>query len=416
MNPIIKRCFKVLQNPQTLIYVAFVSVFLHYVITAAVLLLLGFYLVLNPKTAKQVFSFKGKGFFIAFSVYALLIALYHRNYFGAAAAAGFFCIIAISYYVRSVVTEKTFENCLDICCFAAIPLTLSAVVEKLINQPTGEEVPTTLFKWLLSPEYRCAGWCFNPNYFCSLLAAIIIICAFKATSHKKRHVVLYYVLAAVAAAGMYLGGSLFALVEVFVGLCVLLVLKKKHIMLAMFLAAVGMSVVIIFFIPDLLPRLSDSEHTTDLRIIIWDQTLGLIKENPLFGKGFLTFYHEYLANNELYHTTHAHNFALEGLLSFGIVGCVLALLLLWSYFRKITECKELLRNNTAASLILTISAAVLVHMTTDMTILWMQTALLYLLIMGGIGIDEKALDKRILACAQSGGLSDRHENNETNNS
>ena len=55
-------------------------------------------------------------------------------------------------------------------------------------------------------------------------------------------------------------------------------------------------------------------------------------------------------------------------------------------------------------------------MTTDMTILWMQTALLYLLIMGGIGIDEKALDKRILACAQSGGLSDRHENNETNNS
>ena len=413
MNPILKRTTTILRDPQTLIYVAFISVFLHYVVTAAVLILLGLYLVINPKTAKQVFAFKGRGAYIAFSVYALLIALYHKNFYGAICACAFFFIIAISYYVRSVVTEKTFENCLDICCFAAIPFTLSAIIEKLIHMPAGDEVQVGMFKWLLSPEYRCAGWCFNPNYFCSLLAAIVIICAFKATSHKSGSVAIYYFLAAVSAVGMYLGGSLFALVEVFVGLCVLLVLKRKHLMLAMFLAAVGISIVLIFFIPNLLPRLSESEHTTDLRVIIWEQAMSFIKENPLFGRGFLTFYQQYLANpTEIYKTTHAHNFALEGLLSFGVVGCVLILMLLWSYYHKVSECKELLRNNCSATLILTISAAVLIHMTTDMTIIWMQTALLYLLIMGCIGIDEKALDKRILACAQNKGGSDRTEEQE----
>ena len=91
---------------------------------------------------------------------------------------------------------------------------------------------------------------------------------------------------------------------------------------------------------------------------------------------------------------------------------VLILMLLWSYYHKVSECKELLRNNCSATLILTLSATVLIHMTTDMTIIWMQTALLYLLIMGCIGIDEKALDKRILACAQNKGGSDRTEEQE----
>ena len=45
-------------------------------------------------------------------------------------------------------------------------------------------------------------------------------------------------------------------------------------------------------------------------------------------------------------------------------------------------------------------------MTTDMTLLWIQTGFLYALILGGIGVDEKALNKRILACAHLGGRSD----------
>ncbi len=299
--------------------------------------------------------------------------------------------------MRSVVTEKTFENCLDICCFAGIPLGIGAVVEKMLSFPTRADLQLTPISWFFNFDERCQLWFFNPNYFGALLAAIIIICAFKATAHK-RGALLYYVCAAFAALGLYLSGSLFAIVEIFVGLCILLILRKKHLMLAMFLFAVGISFILVFFLPNLLPRISESLHTTDLRVRIWDEAITLIKANPIFGKGFLTFYFESSANPTLYQTTHAHNFALEGLLSFGIVGCVLILMLLWSYFKTVTLCKELLRDNCATTLILTISAAVLIHMTTDMTIIWMQTALLYMLIFGGVGIDEKTLHKRLVAC------------------
>lgn len=413
MNSILKRALNKISDPQILIYIAFASVFLHYIITSAVIIVLGAYLLFKKDSAQKIFSFSGKGFYIAFTVYSLLVALYHKNYIGAICACAFFLIIAISYYTRSVITEKTFEGCLDICCFAAIPLAVGAVIEKMLIFPTDTSTQLTPLSWFIGSEYRCSLWFFNPNYFCSLLATIIIICAFKVTSHKKG-VAIYYICAAFAAGAMYLGGSLFAIVEVFVGLCILLVLKRKHLMLAMFLLAVGISIVMIFFLPNILPRLSESTHTTDLRVIIWDEAMGFIKENPLFGKGFLTFYHEHLADPlNIYKTTHAHNFALESLLSFGVIGSVLILLLVWSYFRKITECKELLRTNCATTLILTLSAAVLIHMTTDMTPIWMQTALLYMLVFGGLGIDEKALKKRILACAQNKGKSDKISENKS---
>ena len=111
----------------------------------------------------------------------------------------------------------------------------------------------------------------------------------------------------------------------------------------------------------------------------------------------------------MYQTTHTHNFAIESLLSFGAIGTVMLLLFLWSYYRKAMECKELLRQNSATTLILTLSTAVLVHTMTDLTLLWIQTGLLYALILGGIGIDEDALNKRIIACASLGGKSDRKE-------
>ncbi|MEE0928160.1 MAG: O-antigen ligase family protein [Acutalibacteraceae bacterium] len=376
-------------NPENLIYVAFVSVFLHFVVTAAVILAIGFYLLISKKARPLAFCHPGKGFLLLFVIYTMAVALVFKNFIGLACSVGFFLIVLISYYTRSVVTEKVFERCLDICCYVAIPLSLFAAVEKFLSHSGGVKL-----------------WFFNENYFCSLMAASVLICAYKATSHKGP-VLRYYICAVFGAAAMYFGASLFAFVEVFVGLCVLLILQKKHLMLTIFLMGVVACLIIIYFVPDLFPRLSESNVTTERRIRIWNEAMVFIKENPLFGRGFLSYYQYSAQNPHIYQTTHAHNFAVEGLLSFGIIGSFILLLFLWSYYKKISECKELLRSNCATTLILTISAAVLIHMTTDMTLMWLQTGLLYALIMGGLGIDEKALNKRITACAGLGGKSDR---------
>lgn len=318
-----------------------------------------------------------------FALYTAVVALAHKNYLGVACTLGFFLIVTISYYVRSVITERVFERGLDICCYCAIPIGIAAIIEKVINSA--------------DDSYRCKLWFFNENYFCTIMAAVIIICAFRATSYKKS-VVIYYVCAFFAAISMYLGESIFSFVNLFVGICVMLVLRHKHLTLAAFLLMVCFCLVIIYCVPDLFPRIAESNITTDRRIRIWNEAMTFIKENPLFGRGFLSYHQITQEIPGVYKTQHAHNFALEPLVSFGVIGTLLLIGFIWSYYGKVAECKELLRKNCAASLILALSAGIMIHMTTDMTILWIQTGLLYGLILGGIGVDEKALNKRINAC------------------
>ena len=353
-------------------------------LTGVIIAAIGTYLLTSPKTRPSVFCHRGRVSFFIFILYTVVVALAHKNYLGIACSLGFFLIVTISYYVRSVITKRVFEHGLDICCYCAIPIGIAAIIEKVINSA--------------DDSYRCKLWFFNENYFCTIMAAVIIICAFRATSYKKS-VVIYYVCAFFAAISMYLGESIFAFVNLFVGICVMLVLRHKHLTLAAFLLMVCFCLVIIYCVPDLFPRLAESNITTDRRIRIWNEAMTFIKENPLFGRGFLSYHQITSAAQGVYKTQHAHNFALEPLVSFGIIGSLLLIGFIWSYYGKVAECKELLRKNCATSLILALSAGMMIHMTTDMTILWIQTGLLFGLILGGIGVDEKALNKRINACA-----------------
>ena len=392
---ILARLKRIATNPDNLIYIAFISVFLHFVMTTAVILALGIIILAGKQSRRQAFSFKGKKMFIIFILYTLAIALINKNLAGAAVSVGLFLVLVISYYVRANITETVFNRGLDICCYAAIPLAVSSVIEEALNSNIS--------------GYTCKLWFFNQNYFCALLAAIIVICAHKATSHGGP-VLRYYVCAVFAAVAMYLGQSMFAVVEAFIGICVLLILKRKHALLSMLVLATVICVFAALAIPDIFPRLSEAGITSERRIRIWNEAMPHIVENPLFGKGFMSFFYYASKDPTMYQSGfHSHNFAIESMLSLGAVGTAILISLIWSYYKKAMECKELLRSNCATTLILTLSTAVLVHTMTDMTLLWMQTGLLYALILGGIGIDEAALNKRIIACASLGGKSDRKE-------
>lgn len=378
----IKSFFK---KPQSLIYVAFVSIFLHFAITALVIITLGVIILAKKEMRQAAFSYKGRLIFSIFTLYTIIVAAVYGNFIGVGCSILFFLIITISYYARRVFKAKALENGLDICCVMSIIVTLCAIIDKLFN--------------LSTPAYRCTLWFFNTNYLSTLMATVIIICGYKVITYKS-HILFYYATAFLCALTMYLCGSMFAFVEIFVGVFILLFLNRKHFMIALLLFVVCFCLVIIYCVPDIFPRLSESNITTDNRINIWNTSMELIQKAPFFGHGFLSYYFLSGTVEGSYPTTHAHNFALEPILSFGIVGTVLLLIFLWSYFKKVIECKELLRDNKVTVLIISVAAAIIVHATTDMTMLWIQTGLLYALIIAGIGIDERALDKRILACVK----------------
>lgn len=354
-----------------------------YIITGIIMAVLGIYLLCSHHTRSLIFVHSGHTFLILFTVYTALVALIRDNYIGFVCSLGFFTVFVISYYVRSEITGDIFQKALDICCWMSVVVFVSVVAEKLIMSH--------------DEKYRCEGWFFNSNYLCTMMAMMVIICAYKMIVSQKGRP-FYFIIALICGATMYIAGSIFAFVEVTVGIFTLLILYKKHSTLATVLTVFAIALLALYIFPELFPRILHSNTSTEQRIRVWDSSLEFIKLSPFFGHGFLSYYHLQGIYGSLWKTAHTHNFLFEPILSFGIIGSFLFLIFLWSYYEKVSECKSLLRRQKATNLILAISAATIIHCTVDLTVMWVQTGLFFALILAGIGVDEKVLDRRIKAC------------------
>lgn len=372
---------KKLRSSDNLIYIAFASAFLPFILTGLVLVGLGIYLLLAKRD--RVFVYNGKVLFVIFTVYTAIIGLLRDNLIGFCCSVGFFFVFVISYYVRSEVTGDVFQKSLDLSCWMCFPVCISTIAEKLSHSHV--------------EDYRCQSWFFNANYLCTMMAMMIVVCTYKLLITSKGKP--FYLLTILACSiTMYLGESIFAIIEVGVGIFTLLILYKKRSILITSIAIAGIAAIMLYINPGLFPRILNSSTSTDQRIYVWDQAIEFIKISPFFGHGFMSYYHLQEIHGSLWTTAHTHNFIFEPLLCFGIVGTVMFVAFLWTYYEKISECKSLLRKNKAANLILALSAAIIIHCTVDLTVLWIQTGLLFALIIGCIGVDEKALNRRIKAC------------------
>ena len=103
------------------------------------------------------------------------------------------------------------------------------------------------------------------------------------------------------------------------------------------------------------------------------------------------YYHIYANYPGSYATTHCHNLLLDLLLNFGVVGTVFPIWFIVGYVKRAICCRNAQTKLQQTSLILAALAALVVHATVDLTFLWIQTGLLYCLILGGIGGEERLL-------------------------
>ncbi len=347
---------------------------------------IGCYILFNKNARKSAFSHYGKTLFIIFSIYAAVIALIRDNLIGFACTVGFFVLFMTYFYVRSEITGDIFQKGLDISCGMCWLVFLGVFVEKMVYSH--------------QQGYRCVGWFFNSNYLCTVTAMMLIVCVYKLLISPKGKP-FYIITALLCLITTYLGGSIFAFVEIVVGVLTLLILFKKRSIIALFFAAMSIGIIALYLFPEIFPRILESNSTTNNRILVWDSAIEFIKMNPFLGQGFLGYHHLHNLYGSLWEDGHhAHNFLLEVLLNFGIVGSGILVAFLWTCYEKVAECKALLRKSRTANLILAISTATIIHCTVDMTIQWVQTGLLFALILGGIGVDEKALNRRIQACVK----------------
>lgn len=374
-----------IKQNENLIYIAAISVFLPYYISAIVLVGLALYVLIAKKPLQTVFSHSGALLFSLFSLLTLIVAIFNRNYFGAVGSLAAFLIMILGFYFTSVMTSEAFEKALDICCFPPIIILPIIIIEKII--------------FFDSQWHRCCGdWFenmytsifFHPNYLGSIMAAVVLICAYKVIIRKANNK-FYYLIAFISLIIIYLTESMFACVEVFVGLAALLFVANRHILLAFLCLAATFLCAVIYIVPDVFPRILQADGTFENRLLIWGLTLEQIPSHFWFGQGFFAYFKICTETVGAYFTTHAHNLVLEPLLSFGIIGSLLLFGLAFLLLQKLFLCKGLLRKSSKTFLILPLLAAILIHSIIDMTMLWHQTALLYSIILAGYGADQKKI-------------------------
>ncbi len=374
-----------LTNDENIVCLSALSVFLPFYLTGLTILILSTYILFKKRPLDTVFNHTGAFLFPIFSVLSLTVGLVNKNLIGAGASILFFLLCVIGYYIRTVMTRDLFEKVLDLICVTSVVASVVVIIERLIYFKAG--------------THRCFGDFFNnmyssiyfhPNYLGSIMAAVILICAYKVVIKKteKRY---YYIIAAFAGVCMFCTESMFAWIEVFAGLSILLLLARRHQLLGIMFITIAFAGAVLYAVPELFPRIADADGTFDNRVLIWDLTVKAVKESTLFGKGFFGYYQLSLNTPGAYVTTHAHNIFLEPLLSFGIIGSLLLFALVFIFFHRVVLCKNFIRKSGIPCLILSLTAAILIHSIIDMTMLWIQTALLYFVIMGGIGADEQVM-------------------------
>ena len=367
-------------NDTTIIYMLFCSIFLPFFITAIILVFSLIFILIKGKIS-DCFEKNGSIWVLLFILYCGIISLVNLNLVGFACNFAFFALIIISKFIRKHITLDIFEKGLDITCGMAVITTFFCLIDFVYNQ------------FILSHKgvYRCTLYFFNSNYLATLFATTIIICGYKLLNHKRKPFI-YYAIALLCALGAYLTGSMFVWVEVFIGCSAMLFLTKKHQLLSALFLLAGTFIIVLYCIPNILPRINESNITTDNRVRIWCTTLEAIKDaTPIFGRGFLTYFHIRGNYAGSYPTAHSHSIFLEPILSFGIIGTIIIIIYFSYFYKNVTICRNAQHKYCISSLILAVSLAILVHATTDLPFMWLQTGLFYALIFSSIGIEEKLL-------------------------
>lgn len=368
-----------------LILIAAFSCFVHYNVARIVVGAVGALFCLLPGTRDKIYSEKRNIILTVFTVITSVVAIYYGNYTGFVRTLVFAAMMVIFSVTFKIITKGFYELLLNVICVGSSLATAYSIVEKIVNEPK-------------IAGYRCEVFFSNANFFGVAVMFAILICAYKVVSRVK-HYYVYYIVAVFNAVGLYLSGSMSLWIIGAIGIVLLLIFNHDYQLLAVFLGVAVVALVGIILIPEFLPRISEIGGTTDNRIKIWSFAIEQIKKTPIFGHGFFSYKHLYNTLSptrpDIFKASLAHNLLLDCLLCHGLVGTSLVGIYLGDFIRGMIICHDSLKKYSkkySHIIFATASAAAIAcYGLMDTTFVWVQTGMVFLFIVSGIGVDERTL-------------------------
>ena len=369
----LKEAFKRLQPNEVVLLIMTVSIFLTVYVEIAVLMALPIYIFIT----RQGFIFRRRRadviFLSAFWVLSMLVTLLNepRALDVAMGAMMVFAFVAMIFTCYAM-TQRMFRIIISLCCFAS-PVCFAVA---LIQQSMG-------LVWDYGERY-CSVFT-NPNYYAFYISLVILFCIYNSIKcESKGAKAAYLLLIPVNLAALYLTECRTTFIVLLAVCPIMLCYCDKRRWLIIYLGVLAAFAAAAFLLKDeleLLPRMGEIGADFKKRVDIWKGAIKSIADAPVFGRGYNT----YVRIHELYGSydaNHSHNLVLELLMDFGIVGSgVLA-----GYFAvnvgKIISLHSLNKCHHRYGLTIAVLACVELHGLFDITMLWPQTGLIVMYIIG----------------------------------
>ena len=348
------------------------SIFISLYVTCGVLVGAFIYLVKTGKLKNAIVRVSGSLYIMAFCGLSILVSSYYLNWHGILIGIGMSLIFGFGMYVRTVMTKPLLETILKICCIASIFCCGVAIAQQLVMAHDA--------------SYRASSTFYNANYYATIIEFVVIFCSYKLMQeHTKKQRLLYIATILVNVLGLYLCDCRTVWAAIIAGIVMMLFFARKYKAILIAIGASCVFVIALSFLPSLFPRIDSIESSFEVRESIWITALKGIVANPIFGQGGATYGQIYSFYGG-HPTFHAHNLFLDPLLNFGIVGTSLLIVYL------VRNCYPILKMYTKKtdpqlfSMLVGILCCVLVHGMMDTTVFWIQTGLLFMILLGSAGI------------------------------
>ena len=102
--------FKDFEQGEILLYALAISIFIHYVLAAAMLVIIAFAVLINGKYRRMLKALKYRFVGYAFCLITALVAAINSNWLGLLCSFGAFVIFITGHFAHSVMTAKTYQK------------------------------------------------------------------------------------------------------------------------------------------------------------------------------------------------------------------------------------------------------------------------------------------------------------------
>lgn len=355
------------------------SIFLPFYITTVIFLLFCIYAIYKKEMQIAYQQIKGSKWVLPFSILSFVISLVYKNYVGAIATIAILAVISMALYYGCYGNKKLLKQILIVYLCMSIVCGIYALIQYkqiLINN----EIETFKFIIFDKPKDRVQSFFYNANYYammCEFFALITVYLFLFEKEHwgwKVFYVVVgiynlfFLLMTACRTAWPALGIGV-------VILCLLTRDKKYYILISALLACVVGTLIIK---PDLFPRFDNIGPYFSRRLRIFNLAIENIKTHPIFGEGPLTYYHVHLDYAKPIKTQHAHNFILDPLMNYGIIGVGL---IIPFFIERIKAVKRMAKKSFDKPLIVAFAIATMIHGLLDFTVYFVPTGFFFFMIL-----------------------------------